>query len=148
MARVCVDASLVLLWLLPQELSPQADALWQRWESAQVSKIAPPVLYAEVPSVLREAVFHRRFTPEEGDEAFQAFCELGIEVLSPQHLHLHAWEMGKAYNAPGLYDLHYLALAELERCELWKADRRLVDMVRGRSLWAKWVGEIIEGGGR
>ncbi len=145
MARVCVDASLVLLWLLPQELSSQADALWQRWQGDQVELIAPPLLYAEVPSVLREAVYHHRLAVEEGDGVFAVFCSLGIQAIVPSDLHLHAWELGKVLNAPRLYDSHYLALADLEQCELWTADQRLVNLVGARLPWAKWVGDVRVG---
>lgn len=77
MSLVCVDASLVLLILLPQERSERAEGLWTTWQNEGNQVIAPPLLYAEVPSVLREAGFHHRLTEEEGEEAFEVFCQLG-----------------------------------------------------------------------
>lgn len=142
MPRVCVDASLVLLWLLRQELSPHADALWEQWLEEGREIVGPALLYAEVPSVLREAIYHQRLTLEEGEEAFAAFCGLGIQTILRDELHLRAWELGRVFNAPRLYDFQYVALAELEGCELWAADRRLVNLVKGHCPWARWVGEV------
>lgn len=142
MARVCLDASLVLLWLLPDELSVKADALWRWWHSSNVELICPLLLYAEVPSVLREAAYHRRITIEEADATFAAFCGLPLRPVLRDDLHRHAWELGKLFNAPRLYDFQYLALADLEQCELWTADQRLVNLVQRRWPWARWVGDV------
>jgi len=143
MAAVCLDASLVALWFLREELTPRADALLDQWRAASVEFIAPPMLMVEVPSVFRQAVYRGRITPEEGDVAFAAFLQIGIRVLEPQGLLTRAWDLGKALNTARLYDMYYLALAEMEGCELWTADRRLANLVAPRSRPVKWIGDAL-----
>lgn len=139
-----VDASLVLLWLLRQEHSLQADALRERWQQEQPELMAPPLLPAEVPSVLRGAVYRHRLTQEEGDAALRLFQEIGISIRQPPDLLPRAWELGKALNAPRLYDLYYLALARIEGCPLWTADRRFYRLASAALPDIHWVGEASD----
>jgi predicted nucleic acid-binding protein len=136
---VCVDASLVLAILLPEEWSDQAQSLWTEWSRGRVTIFAPPLLYAEVPSVLRQAVFFNRISPQEGEDAFHAFCDMNIAVNADTDLHIQAWVLAKEFLRPRVYDSFYLAAARAEGCELWTVDRRLVNAVNG--LWVKWIGE-------
>jgi len=143
MVAVCVDASLVLAWLLPEQLSGAAFILKELWDEEGAELIAPPLVQMEVPSGLRQAVYRGRITLDEGDEALKAFLEMDIRIRQPDGLLGRAWELGKTVNAPRLYDLYYLALAEMERCELWTADRRLVNLAGSRSAAVKWIGDIL-----
>jgi predicted nucleic acid-binding protein len=142
MVAICVDASLVLAWLLPEELSDAAFSLGKLWDEEETELIAPPLVQMEVPSSLRQAVYRGRITLDEGDEALKAFLEMDIRIRQPEGLLGRAWELGKAVNAPRLYDIFYLALAEMEGCELWTADRRLVNLAGSHSATAKWIGDI------
>ncbi len=99
----------------------------------------PPLLYSEATSVLRSAVFRGRISAEEGDEIFHELGKLEIAVYSGQDLHLVAWELAKQYNHPKTYDLNYVAAAQLEGCELWTGDRRLVNSVG--LPWVRWIGD-------
>lgn len=142
MIPVCVDSSVIVAWLLPEELSAKAFALKERWDEQGTQLIAPPLLKMEVPSVLRQAVYRGRLTLEEGDEALQAFMEMAIRIQEPGGLISQAWSLAKAVNAPRLYDMFYLALAEMAGCELWTTDRRLVNLAAPRSALVRWVGDI------
>ena len=104
----------------------------------------PPLLYAEVPSVLRAAVHFGRISVAEGDRAFQDFRDLGIEISTRADLHILAWDLARAHNQPRIYDAMYLAAAQAEGCELWTADRRLVNAVR--LPWVRWIGEAASPG--
>jgi predicted nucleic acid-binding protein len=134
-----VDASLVLMLFLPDQHSQRAEALWSQWEREGMVPLGPPLLYAEVPSVLREAVFFGRLSPEEGQSAFETFCDMAITVSARRDLHLRAWELAQEFHRPRLYDSFYLAAAQAEGCELWTADRRLVNAVN--RPWVRWVGD-------
>ena len=142
MVAVCVDASLVLAWLLPEQLSGAAFSLKQLWDEEGAELIAPSLVQMEVPSSLRQAVYRGRITLDEGDEALKAFLEMDIRIRHPEGLLGRTWELGKAVNAPRLYALYYLALAEMEGCELWTADRRLVNLAGPRSAVARWIGDV------
>ena len=98
----------------------------------------PPLLYVEVPSVLREAVYFRRISTQEGERAFETFCDLAITIRDRTDLHLLAWELAKEFQRPRLYDSMYLAVARAESCELWTGDLRLANAVN--RPWVRWVG--------
>lgn len=141
LVEVCVDASLVVAWLLPEEFTDEAFALKERWTGEGTELIAPVMLAAEVASTLRQAVYRGRVSVSEGDEAFAAFLEMPIRIIQPERLLSRAWEIGKAVNAPRLYDAFYVALADIEACELWTADRRLTNLVQPRFPQVHWLGE-------
>ena len=44
------------------------------------------------------------------------------------------------FNQPTAYDTAYLALAQLDRCDFWTADRRLYNTVKEELPWVKWIG--------
>jgi predicted nucleic acid-binding protein len=134
---VCVDASLVLALLIPEEYSSQAQSLWSGWLREAVTIFGPPLLYAEVPSVLRQAVFFNRVSPDEGEAAFQVFCDMNIAVSATPDLHTRAWKLAKELHRPRVYDSFYLAAAQAEGCDLWTADRRLVNSVN--LPWVRWL---------
>ena len=131
------------MWVLPTERSNKADALWEKWRAEKVEITGPPLLYAEVTSVIRENVYHQRLLEEEGEDAFAAFCQMGIRSISHPELHLKAWELAKEYNQPRAYDSQYLALAKLMGCELWTADKSLVNSLQGKLSWVKWIGDYV-----
>ncbi len=137
MSRVCVDASLVITLLLPEEGSGRVQALWSQWQREQVVPFGPPLLYAEVPSVLRRAVFYGRLTSHAGDLTFEHFCQLGIAISPRSDLHLLALELAKVHNRPRAYDTMYMAAAQAEGCDLWTGDRRLVNAVD--LPWVRWL---------
>ncbi|MDO8637676.1 MAG: type II toxin-antitoxin system VapC family toxin [Dehalococcoidia bacterium] len=137
--KVCVDASLALMLLLPHELTEQTETLWRHWLEDGTELVSPALFFAEVTSVLRESVYFGRILPDEGESAFNAFLKLGVRSVEPAGLQSRAWELAKKYNRPRAYDSQYLAVASSLGCELWTGDRRLVNSIR--EPWLKWVGE-------
>ncbi len=139
--QVCVDASLAILWLIPTQRTRQAADLLEQWGREDVDLISPPLFDAEVTSTIRLHVYLKKILPEEGEEAFSGYSALGIRAVNPQGLPQVAWELAKEYNQPRTYDMQYLAVAELEDCELWTADRRLVNSLKGKNKRIRWIGE-------
>lgn len=137
--RACVDASLVLHLLLYDERDAAVVDLWQEWAVQRTRVICPVLLYAEVTSVLRLRVSTGRLTPEEGDAAFRAFNALGVQRLDRDDLHLRAWTLSARYGTRRAYDMTYLALAQLENCDLWTGDERFVNTLAGREPQVHWV---------
>ena len=142
MAAVCLDASLVLSVILPGESNEHAQGLFELWASDATDLIGPPLLFAETPSVLRNKVYRRELSREEGNRRLERFIELEIHVVSPRGLAVRAWEIATQFNQPRAYDAQYVALAELEGCDLWTSDRRLANVFRAALPWVHWVGEI------
>ncbi len=138
---ICVDASLALDWLLPAQKSEAIDRLWQQWKDARIRLVTPPLFHAEVTSTIREHVFFKRILPEEGELIFLEYLSTQSTTIYTTDITKIAWELAQKYNLPRTYDMQYLAVAELEDCELWTTDRKLVNTVR-QNKRIKWVGEF------
>ena len=139
--RVCVDASLALEWLFYDEYREQADALLRNWAEDDVEMVAPPMFHAEVISAIRKSVYFKRVSREDGDHLFAVYLTLPIRVVDGAEVQRKAWELATRFNLPVCYDMQYLAVAELADCALWTADRRLVNLVRGKNKSVKWLGD-------
>lgn len=138
---ICVDASLVLSWVLPEEISPKAIRARRQWDAKGEQLVAPAFLQVEVTSVLRSAVHRGRISPDEGEGAFRSFRRMAIWYLEPKNLVEDAWMVAQKLNSPRAYDMFYVALAESQACDLWTADERLVNFVGPRSN-VRWVGDV------
>jgi predicted nucleic acid-binding protein len=140
---ICVDASLVLAFLLPEEeFTDRATSLFARWRETAEIMIAPALLSFEVLSSIRLAVYSSRIDADTGDESFAAFRQMPIETRNPEGLWDRCWSIGKAINMPRLYDASYLALGDIEGCDVWSADRRFVRFVGDHSRRLRWVGDV------
>jgi predicted nucleic acid-binding protein len=140
-STVCIDASLALIWLLPAERDEIAEALRRKWDNDGFEIITAPLFHAEVTSVLREQVYFNKLLPEEGEQAFSTYLEMGVRSIDSPEIQKRAWELAKKFNLPRTYDMQYLAVAELKDCELWTNDKRLVNFLQGKDSRIKWVGE-------
>jgi predicted nucleic acid-binding protein len=127
-----MDANLVLNWLLPDERSETADAAQQELAAQGYELVAPPLLYVEVASVLRNAVHFGRLSVGEGEAAFERFRSFGIESVNHGELHIQAWSIARDFKMTKAYDAQYLALAEILGCDVWTMDERLVNATQGR----------------
>ncbi len=136
--RVCVDASVALMLLMPHELTPQVRRLWLAWMDEGVDVVAPPLFFAEVTSVLRESVHFGRVPAADGEEAFAAFMKMQVGTVPAFDLQPDAWALAKEHSRPRAYDAQYLAVARRLRCDLWTGDQRLVRAVN--APWVRWVG--------
>ncbi|MEW5899261.1 MAG: type II toxin-antitoxin system VapC family toxin [Bacillota bacterium] len=145
--KICIDASLALMWLLPAELNDRANALRKKWDAEAVQLISAPLFYAEVTSVLREQVYFQKLLPEEGEEAFSLCLEMGVKILrDSSRIQKKAWELAKKHNRTRTYDMQYLAVAEIEDCDFWTADKRLCNALAKKVPRLKYVGEFQGGG--
>lgn len=141
---VCVDASLAVAWLSYERHTAIANALRREWREKGVQMVGPPLFHAEVTSTLRKQVYLKRILPEEGEEAFSIYLEIPIKVIDEPALYRLAWQLAREFNLPVCYDMYYLAVAELQDCELWTADGRLARSLYGKVKRIKWVGEFAE----
>ena len=65
---------------------------------------------------------------------------LGIELIVPDQEHIRkAFTWTRQLNRIAAYDSFYLALAESLDCELWTADKKLVNAAD--QSWVKLIGE-------
>ncbi|HTE83747.1 MAG TPA: type II toxin-antitoxin system VapC family toxin [Dehalococcoidia bacterium] len=124
---IVVDASLALKLVLREDDSMHAQSLWHQWEGAGEPLCAPALFRAETASVLRREIYRQHITEDEGRQGFETLQRLSIEIREPGGLYEVAWSYAERFNRSTVYDSCYLALAGIFGCELWTADRRLVN---------------------
>ena len=131
---ICVDASVAVKWILNEERSDRATALYDATVQTDQVIVAPPLLPLEVTNILRQrmrAVNGLSLTVATGH--LDDFLAFHIEYHNPSGLHRRALAIADTHGLPATYDAHYLALAEHFGCDLWTDDRRLLRQV-GDSL--------------
>jgi predicted nucleic acid-binding protein len=142
---ICVDASITLKLVLPEDDSHLARSLWQQWLEQNLTIIAPTLWAYEVTSVIRNQVHRKKVGAETEAAAIEAVHNLPVRTLAPAGLHRRAWELAKQFDRPAAYDSHYLALAEMVGCPFWTADKRLRNAVEDHLNWVHWLGDYRPG---
>jgi len=135
-----VDASIVLRLVLPDMLREPCKALIARLVGEGFELIAPALWAYETTSALCKAVHFGVLTPEEGKRALAQVMTLGVRLVPPDDVqNQQAFEWTLRLKRASAYDSYYLALAETLGCDLWTADRRLLNAMD--LPWVRWVGE-------
>lgn len=140
-SRVCVDASLAVRWVVPEDYSEQALDLLAAWGASQTELFAPTHMLYEVNSTLRFLVSQKVISDEIGDGAFSRLRKLRIRLTSRAAIFPLAWKLARHLNQPTTYDTVYLALAQILDCELWTADRKFYNVARSQAPQIKWIGD-------
>ena len=116
---ICVDASVAVKWIVEEERSDQATALYDAVLGAGRVIVAPPLLPIEVTNILRQRMRStERWLLDKATARLERFLSLPIAIHIPDDLHLRALALTHAFDLPAAYDAHYLALAEHLDCEL------------------------------
>lgn len=143
--NVCIDASLALTWLLPQEHSTLIDALFAEWDRKRIRLLTAPLFHAEVTSVIREQIYFKKLRPEQGEHIFSIYLQMNVKNIDEPTVYKRAWELAKRFNLPRTYDMQYLAVAELKDCDFWTNDKRLVNLLQAKVPRLKWAGDYSTG---
>jgi len=126
MARFCIDASAVLAWLIPAQRTRVIEETWSRLLQGEDLISAPPLLYAECTSVLREQV-GETLSHEEALETVEDLFSLPVYAPTERRIYTRALELAERFQRKKAYDMQYLAVAELQHAELLTLDRGLFD---------------------
>lgn len=123
---VCIDASLYLSILLPDEHSPHAINAFQGWLANATEIVAPSVFAWECLNAVRQSVRQERVTNEEAFDLVGDLISLPFGIVPIEDQAEHLWtRFVLAQDLPTVYDATYLAVADQLGCELWTEDRRL-----------------------
>lgn len=87
--------------------------------------IAPPLLWSEVTSSLREQVWRGAISLELARLSLDALERAPIERRLPASLYREAWRVAAGLGWAKTYDAEYVALARIEGCRLVTLDARL-----------------------
>lgn len=139
---ICADASVAIKWLLNEERSDRARALYRAAVQTREPIVAPPLLPLEVTNILRQRMRTREgLSLVDATRHLDDFLALSIGYHNPAGLHHQALVLADALGLPATYDAHYLALAEHLHCELWTDDQRLLRHVAERLPFVRWIGD-------
>jgi len=125
-----VDAACAVCLLIPGPDQARHEALVDRWANLGYELHAPQLWMYEVTSAVTKAVRFGGLTAAEGERSLTQALNLRIQLVAADEEQVrsaYAWtvRLGRA----AAYDSFYLALAESLKCDLWTADRRLVNAV-------------------
>lgn len=142
---ICLDASILLKILLPEEGSEAAERLLETAIGSGAEIVMPSFSWVEVGSVLRQKVKRGEISPPEAEEAWQIFQNMkAIEYVDNAEVRDLAWKIAAENNLPTLYDAAYLAVAEIvskkskiSECEFWTADKKLYHAVKAKKGYIK-----------
>ena len=127
--RYVVDASVVVKWFAPEEMSDAADTLL----TGEHELCAPDFVLVEAANVFWKKARSDQMTVAEAVEALSAIDTGAIDLRSTPPLLGRALEMANDIGHP-VYDCIYIAAAEAWSAVLITADRRLADAVE-RGGW-------------
>jgi predicted nucleic acid-binding protein len=133
-----VDASVALKWVLFEEGTSQARALYQEALNAHH-------FFSEVTSALYQRTRSRepaRHLPEdEAHEALTRFSRFRVETAQPANLYERAFLFARDNRLPSLYESLYIVLAQMIAGTLWTADWRLFTTASKAAPWVAWIGD-------
>ncbi len=140
---VVVDASIVLKWILNETDSSKALTLLADWNDREIEVYAPSLLVYEVTNALYRHVRKGEIPFYDARRGLTEIIYKVIEFDFPEEpdFNIRAMELGQQFGLPATYNSHYLALAERKECELWTADARLWNSIRGKLVWLRWLGD-------
>jgi len=138
---ICVDASVVVALVTPEEQSQLALDMWGEWMRAEARVIAPTLLLYEVTSALRRKAARGTLSQSDARRALEEALALDIELLTLPELCLAGFDLAGRFQRSAAYDTCYLALAQAQEGEFWTADERLYNAVKERFAAIRWLGD-------
>jgi predicted nucleic acid-binding protein len=134
---VCVDACVAVQWVLPEDDSDVASDFYTSIAAANDTIIVPPHMPVEVVNAIRKKVRRGEVSPADGEDALSAFLALPVSIAVPEGMYESALLLAQRFDRPTVYDTHYVALAQIAGCELWTADKKLLNALNNRLAFVK-----------
>jgi len=139
---VCIDANLLILAVLPLPHSERADALLEECRANSTALVAPALFAFEVTSTIHRLRLLDQISAAAEETAFKHFMALQVHLSSHPRIYPLARQLAQRFHQSRIHQMAYVALAELHGCELWTADRRLVETVGLELPFARWIGDF------
>src|ERR1035437_1469799 len=126
-----VDCSVAAKWVLPEPDRAAALRLLERFESGEVSLIAPDLIHVEFASLLAKRHRRKQISQEQAREAFHLLAQCPVRLFAtPQQLP-GALDLSLQHQL-SLWDCVYLGLALERDCAFLTAAQRLFRGGTGR----------------
>ncbi len=87
--------------------------------------IAPPLMWSEAVSTLREHAWRGDISAAQATASLSALMAAPIRKRAPRALYTEAWRIAEQLGWAKTYDAEYVALARLSGCRLLTRDDRL-----------------------
>lgn len=87
--------------------------------------IAPPLMWSEAVSTLREHAWRGDISAAQATASLSALMAAPVRKRAPRALHAEAWRIAEQLGWAKTYDAEYVALARLSGCRLLTRDDRL-----------------------
>jgi len=125
-----IDASFAVKLILPNPVREKVQAVANSLAESG-TRLAAPTLWAyETTSAIAKAVHLGYLSPGDGFRAIELLDRMGVALFPPNSLQNESalrWSL--KLESASSYDCYYLVLAEHLECDLWTADRKLVNDV-------------------
>lgn len=124
MKTLCIDASVVIKWIVPESESDVALDRLREIKDNNISLLAPSLLDYEIGSVLRQKV--TRGFLEAGDvyPIIERYKQLDILLLHLSNLVFQAVSVADTLKQPSIYDIGYLLIAKQQKTLFLTADKK------------------------
>lgn len=143
--RVCVDASVAVKWLLPEDDSDKAVALLNDALGGDTEVIAPPHFPAEVTSAVYKRLRAGEIKLDEAQERLGQFGIIPLSLVFPAGLIETAVDLAAEFDWPFPYDAFYLAAGMLLDCEVWTADGEFYEDAHATYPRVRWLSGYASG---
>lgn len=133
-----IDASVIGAAVLHEEYAEKARDLLINGDNL----LAPELIYAELVNIVWKRYVRKEFTQEECLDLLTDFEAFPLTIVPIQSLTRSA--LALAMNCGrSTYDCFYLALAIQNNCQMWTADKRLVNALSNMpaAKHLMWIGD-------
>jgi predicted nucleic acid-binding protein len=142
---VVVDASVALKWVVFEEFTDHARALYHDALLDHRPILVPPHFPSEATSALYQRTRTRQparaLTEDEAYEALTWLSRFPLAAAGSANLYERGFLFARDHRLPSLYDSLYVVLAQLLNAELWTADKRLHRAVARVAPWVRFISE-------
>lgn len=133
-----VDASFTLRLFTPNEDRQRLLDIVEGWRRDGIAILAPSLYVYEMTSAICKLLHFSKLSPTQADTAFRLTDQFNVQMVEvDSRLVQRAFEWTVRLKRAAAYDSFYLAAAETLGCELWTADRRLVNAAN--QPWVKYA---------
>lgn len=122
--KVCVDASLVVKWLVEEDGRAEALRLLDRWIRNDSIMIAPSLLDYEVGTTLRQKVIRGEISSGDMFPALDRYARLGLQLYHLANLALQCVMVADTLRQASIYDIGYVMIAKQQECDYVTADAK------------------------
>jgi predicted nucleic acid-binding protein len=123
----CVDASVVMAWLLEAQVTQPIEEFWAGLRDGVDEVYGPQLLYPECTSVIREQVAKSEISHDNAVRLIDQMLAMPIHVSSETQQFPRALDLAERLRRAKAYDMQYLAVAQLEGAELLTLDGGLFE---------------------